>query len=164
MTTSSRRGLRRVALIVTAAVIAVVAAACNTGGTTTSPSVVPSVAASGPINLDGTSWRLTDYLSPDGTSYTVPAAILPLAEFKGGVMSGNAGCNTFSAPYTIEGDAITLGPAAGTKMACAEPIASVENAYLAALGVVDKVAILEDGKLQLWDSGGKTTLQFVKAG
>jgi len=37
-----------------------------------------------------------------------------------------------------------------------------ETTYLAALDVVDKVAILDDGKLQLWDSAGKTTLAFIK--
>ena len=41
-------------------------------------------------------------------------------------------------------------------------MAIVEGAYLAALDVVDKVAILDDGKLQLWDDGGKTTLAFLK--
>jgi heat shock protein HslJ len=164
MTTTSRRTLRRTALLVSAAAVAVAAAACGPGNATTAPTVGPTTAASaGAIELDGTSWRLTDYVSPDGASFTVPSAILPLAAFADGTMSGNAGCNTFSAPYSIEGDNFTVGPAASTKMACEEPIASVEAAYLAALAVVDKVAILEDGKLQLWDSGGKTTLAFVEA-
>ena len=126
--------------------------------------MAPTTAASaGPINVDGTSWRLTGYLGPDGAVYTVPAALTPLAAFADGTMSGNAGCNTFNAPYTIEGDTITLGPATSTKMACEEPMATVEAAYLAALAVVDKVAILDDGTLQLWDSAGKTTLQFIQA-
>ena len=165
MTITSRRSIRRVALLASAAAIALAAAACGPGSATTAPSVAPTTAASaGVIELDGTSWRLTDYVSPDGSSYTVPSAILPLAEFNAGTMSGNAGCNTFTAPYSIDGDSFTVGPAASTKMACEEPIATVEAAYLAALAVVDKVAILDDGKLQLWDSGGKTTLAFVKAG
>jgi hypothetical protein len=46
-------------------------------------------------------------------------------------------------------------------MACEEPMASVETAYLAALAVLDKAALLADGNLQLWDSGGKTTLIYV---
>lgn len=162
MTITSRRTLRRVALLASAGAIALVAAACG-GGATPSPSVAPTTAASaGPVNLDGTKWLLTDYLSPDGALFTVPAAITPIAEFSGGTMTGNAGCNTFTAPYSIDGDNITLGPVASTKMACEEPIATVENAYLAALGVVNKVAILDNGKLQLWDAGGKTTLAFLK--
>jgi heat shock protein HslJ len=163
MTTTSRHGLRRVALIASAAAIALAAAACGNGGATTAPSVAPTTAASaGPVDLEGTSWALTDYLSPDGAVFTVPAAVTPLAAFKDGVMTGYAGCNTFSGPYTIDGENFTVGPIASTRMACEEPMASVENAYLAALAVVDKVAILADGKLQLWDSGGKTTLAFIK--
>lgn len=162
MTITTRRSVRRAALLASVAALALAAAACGPSATP-SPSVAPTTAASaGAINLEGTKWALTDYLSPDGASYTVPAAVTPLASFEGGVMSGYAGCNTFTATYAIEGDTITLGPAASTKMACEEPMATVEAAYLAALAVVDKVAILDDGKLQLWDSGGKTTLAFLK--
>ncbi|HEU0243790.1 MAG TPA: META domain-containing protein [Candidatus Limnocylindrales bacterium] len=162
MTTLTRRAVRRAALLASAAAIVLAAAACGPSATP-APSVAPTSAASaGAINLDGTSWVLSDYLSPDGALFTVPAAVTPLAAFKDGVMSGYAGCNTFTASYAIDGDSITLGPAATTKMACAEPMATVENAYLAALAVVDKVAILDNGKLQLWDSGGKTTLAFLK--
>jgi heat shock protein HslJ len=50
-----------------------------------------------------------------------------------------------------------------TKMACEEPMATVEAAYLAALEAVNKVGMLDNGKLQLWDDGGKTTLAFVQA-
>ncbi|HEX5828104.1 MAG TPA: META domain-containing protein [Candidatus Limnocylindrales bacterium] len=154
---------RRLAASAGAAVLAVAVAACGSGAATPVPSVAPSAGASaGPIDLEGTSWLLTDYLSPDGAVYTVPAAVTPLASFEGGTMSGNAGCNTFTTSYEIDGDTITLGEIATTMMACEEPMASVEAAYLAALAVVDKVAFLEDGKLQLWDSGGKTTLAFLK--
>jgi heat shock protein HslJ len=162
MTTTSRRGLGRVALLAGAAAIALAAAACGPGATP-APTIAPSTSASaGAVDLEGTSWALTDYLSPDGAAFTVPAAVTPLAAFKDGTMTGYAGCNQFSSTYAIDGENITLGPVTSTRMACAEPQASVENAYLAALGVVDKVAILDDGKLQLWDSGGKTTLAFIK--
>ena len=128
-----------------------------------SPSASAAASASaGALELDGTSWLLTDYISPDGAVFTVPAAVTPLLAFEGGNLTGNAGCNTFSSTYTVTGDAIEIGPIMSTKMACEEPMASVEGAYLAALESVDKVAILDDGKLQLWDDGGKTTLAFLK--
>lgn len=166
MTTPVTRPAHRIALVAGALVLVLVTAGCASPAATAAPS--PSAPASAgasasALELNGTRWRLSDYLSPDGALFTVPAAITPLAEFKDGTLTGNAGCNTFSASYTIEGDVITLGPAASTKMACEEPIASVENAYLAALSVIDKVAILENGKLQLWDSEGKTTLAFLQA-
>ena len=160
----TRSTRRRLAMALIGTTLAVAVSACGGTAATTAPTASAAASASGsaaPIQLDGTSWRLTDYLSPDGALFTVPAAVTPLAAFAAGTMSGNAGCNTFNGPYTITGQDIALGPLMSTKMACQEPIASVENAYLAALNVVDKVAILDNGKLQLWDSEGKTTLAFV---
>ena len=163
MRLSSSRGPRRaLSLVFIAAVVATVAA-CSGGAATPSPSASAAASASaGALELDGTSWLLTDYISPDGAVFTVPAAVTPLLTFEGGNLTGNAGCNTFSSTYTVTGDAIELGPIMSTKMACEEPMASVEGAYLAALESIDKVAILDDGKLQLWDDGGKTTLAFLK--
>ena len=163
MRLSSSRGPRRaLSLVFIAAVVATVAA-CSGGAATPSPSASAAASASaGALELDGTSWLLTDYISPDGALFTVPAAVTPLLAFEGGNLTGNAGCNTFSSTYTVTGDAIELGPIVSTKMACEEPMASVEGAYLAALESIDKVAILDDGKLQLWDDGGKTTLAFLK--
>ena len=163
MRLSSSRGPRRaLSLVFIAAVVATVAA-CSGGAATPSPSASAAASASaGALELDGTSWLLTDYISPDGAVFTVPAAVTPLLAFEGGNLTGNAGCNTFSSTYTVTGDAIELGPIMSTKMACEEPMASVEGAYLAALESIDKVAILDDGKLQLWDDGGKTTLAFLK--
>ena len=163
MRLSSSRGPRRaLSLVFIAAVVATVAA-CSGGAATPAPSASAAASASaGALELDGTSWLLTDYISPDGAVFTVPAAVTPLLAFEGGNLTGNAGCNTFSSTYTVTGDVIEIGPIMSTKMACEEPMSSVEAAYLAALESVDKVAILDDGKLQLWDDGGKTTLAFLK--
>ena len=161
-------GARRAMSLGPAFALAIVVAACSTGGAASAPaSAVASDAASpggsvAALSLDGTTWFLTDYISPDGQSYTVPSAVTPQLAFADGQVSGNAGCNTFNGSYTVTGDAVELGPLVSTKMACEEPMASVEGAFLAALDSVDKVAILDDGKLQLWDDGGKTTLAFIK--
>ena len=163
MALSSSRGPRRaLSLVFIAAVVATVAA-CSGGAATPAPSASAAASASaGALELDGTSWLLTDYISPDGALFTVPAAVTPLLAFEGGNLTGNAGCNTFSATYTVTGDAIEIGPVMSTKMACEEPMSTVEAAYVAALDAANKIAILDDGKLQLWDDGGKTTLAFIK--
>jgi Heat shock protein len=44
--------------------------------------------------------------------------------------AGFAGCNRYSAPYTMKGDSLHFGPAISTKMACAEGD-SLERAFLA---------------------------------
>jgi heat shock protein HslJ len=153
---STRSGIaRRLTPAVAALAIVLTVAACGTSAATPSP--MPS----GPLDLNGTSWLLLRYLSPDGTSATVPAAVTPLLAFADGTASGSGGCNTFTAPYTLEGDKLELGPLATTMIACEEPILSVETAYFAALDVVNRAAMLDSGELQLWDDTGKTTLAFV---
>ena len=92
----------------------------------------------------------------------MPGAVTPTMEFDDRTASGSGGCNTFSSPYTLEGDKLEMGPIATTMIACEEPILGVETAYFAALDVVNRAAILDDGELQLWDDTGKTTLGFVR--
>jgi heat shock protein HslJ len=155
--TSARRGPRLAVALFVILVLAV--AACGGAAATAAPSA--AAPSSAPLDLAGTQWLLIRYLSPDGATFTVPAAITPQAAFTADAMSGNAGCNTFNGGYTLNGQDLKLGPMASTMKLCEEPIASVENAYLAALNVVDKAALLDNGNLQLWDSEGKTTLVFV---
>jgi heat shock protein HslJ len=166
MRTTTGSGVSRALRFGLGAILVLVVAACSTGGAASAPASAAASASPGgsaaPLSLDGSTWLLTDYISPDGQSYTVPAAVTPQLAFADGQVSGNAGCNTFSGSYTVTGDGIELGPLMSTKMACEEPMATVEGAFLAALDSVDKVAILDDGKLQLWDDGGKTTLAFLK--
>jgi heat shock protein HslJ len=47
-----------------------------------------------------------------------------------GRVSGQAGCNRFSGPYTEVDDAITMGPFAVTRMACPEPRMTHERKVL----------------------------------
>jgi heat shock protein HslJ len=46
--------------------------------------------------------------------------------------AGFAGCNRYSAAYTLAGDTLTFGPAISTKMACADGD-ELERSYLATL-------------------------------
>ncbi|MFN8497524.1 MAG: META domain-containing protein [Anaerolineae bacterium] len=50
-----------------------------------------------------------------------------------GKVTGSAGCNTYSAPYTADGNKIKVGAPATTRKACAQPIMDQEAAYLKAL-------------------------------
>jgi heat shock protein HslJ len=40
---------------------------------------------------------------------------------KDGTLSGNAGCNEYSGPYTVTGNQIKIGPLTSTMMACSDP-------------------------------------------
>ena len=50
-----------------------------------------------------------------------------------GQLSGSAGCNRYNAPYTVDGDKITIGAPATTRMMCPQPIMEQEAQYLAAI-------------------------------
>ena len=150
-----RRSASRLVLVLFAT-LALTVGACASASPTPTP--VPS----GPLELAGTKWVLIKYLSPGGAVFTVPASVTPTAEFTADTMSGRSGCNTFSAGYTLDGDNFAVTGLSSTMMACEEPMATVETAYLQGLAVVDKAALLADGNLQLWDAQGKTTLVYVK--
>lgn len=65
---------------------------------------------------------------------------------------GFAGCNRYSAPYTMAGDSLHFGPAISTKMACAEGD-SLERAYLAIIPEVSGYKA-SDSTLTLTGSAG----------
>jgi heat shock protein HslJ len=100
--------------------------------------VVASLAPQ-PRSLAGTSWRVTGYNNGrqavvsllDGTQMTMEFAA-------DGRVSGSAGCNRFTGTYTLSGSSLKLGPAAATRMMCAQPdgIMTQEQQFLQALATV----------------------------
>ena len=50
-----------------------------------------------------------------------------------GQVGGDAGCNSYSGPYTLDGTSLTVGPLATTMKACEQAIISQETTFLAAL-------------------------------
>lgn len=50
-----------------------------------------------------------------------------------GTLSGSAGCNRYTATYTIQGDTITIAPPAATRKMCQAPLMEQERNYLTAL-------------------------------
>jgi heat shock protein HslJ len=79
-------------------------------------------------------WNVTGYnngaeavVSPiTGTTLTATFAA-------DGTVSGNAGCNGFNGPYTLDGTSLTVGPLATTMKACEQPIMDQETQFLTAL-------------------------------
>jgi heat shock protein HslJ len=57
--------------------------------------------------------------------------------------TGFAGCNRFSASYTLAGDSLGFGPAVSTKMACVEGD-DLEREFLAALPAVASFSTIAD--------------------
>ena len=107
---------------------------------------------SGGASLEGTQWTLA------GGIEEVPDDAVPTLMLDEGVASGSGSCNSFSGGYEVDGDSLTIGPLAGTMMACEEPKMTVESTYLAALEAADEWAI--DGGELVLSSGGDETLRF----
>ncbi|GAA0347458.1 META domain-containing protein [Streptomyces turgidiscabies] len=116
--------------ILTLAVLPLAAACGNEkdgGGSRT----VGTGTGSGTSEVTGVHWSIDD-LTVDGKKSTAPAGAF-LQIDKDGEVSGNYGCNSFGATATIEGDAIDLGTARSTDMACLGDRMTFENSLSKAL-------------------------------
>ena len=112
--------------------------------------------------LPGTSWRVDALLGSDGslTSH-LPGTTLS-ADFTADQVNGLSGCNSYFGSYSVEGDAFSAGPLAGTRRAC-DPVEIMdqESSFLALLEGADRWE--QDGdQLELFQ-GGETVLQFTAA-
>ena len=110
-------------------------------------------------SLEGPTWRLTKIsgAEPAGLAdLTQPVTV----QFEAGRAQGFSGCNRFTGGYQLEGDSLTLGPIAGTMMACPEPGMSVENAFRQAFAGAFQYSI--DGDLLQVASSSGESLQFAR--
>ncbi|TCL10257.1 putative lipoprotein [Shimia isoporae] len=76
-----------------------------------------------------------------------------------GKISGTSGCNRFNGTVEVDGEAMTFGPLASTRMACPGPLDAQEAAFFAALSQVTGFAF-ENG-VALTDQGGNILLQLM---
>jgi len=78
-----------------------------------------------------------------------------------GTLSGNAGCNDYSAGFEVDGESIAIGPAVATRKMCAEPegVMEQEAQYLAALGMA-QVYTIEGDRLQLRTAEGSLVADY----
>jgi heat shock protein HslJ len=88
--------------------------------------------------LPGTSWNATGINNGRAAvTSLVQGTHVTLAFGTDGRASGSAGCNNYTAPYTVDGSVLRLGPAAATRLMCAQPgVMEQEQAFLKALETV----------------------------
>ena len=116
------------------------------------------------ITLPGSLWNVLMYNNGKEAVVSVILATEITAYFgEDGQLSGNAGCNNYSAAYEIDGESITIGPAITTRMACGDPegIMEQETAYLAALEMASSYQF-EDQRLILLDSEGRRVVNYLE--
>lgn len=88
--------------------------------------------------LTGTTWVLESFGDPEAPQTPAPGTNVTAnfaadnADGSSGTLAGNATCNNYNTSFTVNGDALTIGPVATTRMLC--PLGGdQESVYLAAL-------------------------------
>jgi heat shock protein HslJ len=107
------------------------------------------------ISLVGTPWNVVSYNNGrEATVSLVADSTITLQFAAEGNLTGNASCNEYNGSYTTEGDAVSVGPLATTRMACqSDELNAQEAQYLAALQSAATYDIT-DGTLTIRDAGG----------
>jgi heat shock protein HslJ len=109
--------------------------------------------AAGAANpLEG-EWVVTGYNNGSEAVVSPITGTTLTATFTADMISGNAGCNTFTGSYKLDGDQVTIGPLAATRMACDEAIMTQETQLLTALQTPATVEAT-GGKVTLRDASG----------
>jgi len=87
-------------------------------------------------SLAKTSWNVTSYNNGNQAVVSlVPETSITMTFSDDGTISGNSGCNSFTAQYNYTGSSITITQPASTMMFCEQPegVMDQEAAFLAAL-------------------------------
>lgn len=112
--------------------------------------------ADNPPDLNGTAWVLS---SMPGHAL-LPDTIVT-ARFEGGRVQGTDGCNRYTAPYTVAGSTLQVGPrAASTQMACPPAVMKQADAFMTALTRANRFRVV-DGQLQLAAADGTVVTTFA---
>jgi heat shock protein HslJ len=111
--------------------------------------------------LEGVLWQLEALAGTDGRLRPALDQVKVTATFTNGILGGQAGCNSYSAAYHLEGDRLTISAIMSTMMACAdERLNEQEQLYLNALRDVAGYT-LGDGRLTLRNAAGAEILVFA---
>jgi len=119
-----------------------------------------------PLVLPGSLWNVLGYNNGRGGVVSVIIGTEISAYFgEDGQLTGNAGCNNYSAAYELDGDQIKIGPAITTRMSCSEPegIMEQEMEYLAALESARVYRFEDQERLILQDAGGSRMVDYKPA-
>lgn len=79
-----------------------------------------------------------------------------------GRLTGQGSCNSLSAPYTLVGYELKLGPVVTTRMACGELQMQQEDRILSALEAAKTARVRDDGLLELRDADGRGVLRGTR--
>jgi len=114
-----------------------------------------------PPPLVGT-WQLRYYFDGQNMVPVLPGAELSAVFAEDGNLTGSAGCNTYSALYQVDGDALSIGSIAAGRQTCGEPegVMEQESAFLAALQSATHYRVADE--FRIFNSAGQPVLRFVR--
>ncbi len=118
------------------------------------------VYAAGPANPLVGDWNVTGYNNGNEAVVSPTVGTELTATFTEDQVSGSAGCNQYNGAYTLDGDTITIGPLATTRMACEQGVMDQEAAFLAALQTPDLGVEVNGATVTLRDASGATQVTF----
>ena len=114
-------------------------------------------------SLTGTIWTVNAYNNGNEAVVSVLDGTEMTAVFSEvGIVGGSAGCNSYRASFEADETIITIGPAAVTRKACADPegIMEQEALYLAALETAASYEI-QGPQMDLYDVDGARVATFT---
>lgn len=114
-------------------------------------------------SLAGTSWLVTGYNNGREAVVSTIAGTELTADFGAdGTLSGSAGCNRYTATYEVSGTNLKIGPAASTRMACADPagVMEQETQFLQALATAATYR-LDGDRLELRTADGALAVNLI---
>jgi putative lipoprotein len=111
-----------------------------------------------PSSLNNATWEL---VAVNGNVIEEPN--VPILRFGEGNLEGKGFCNSYSAEYQVNGDALTIAPIVATEMACEDVIFNIlEREYLTTLNGATRYSVDGD-TLQLFDANGAVIVLFRKS-
>lgn len=113
-------------------------------------------------DLSANPWTVTDVSTANGLTAVLDGTFPSLYFRPDGLAVGNASVNTFSAPFSVDGRTIQIGPVTSTEWNGQQMEQAQEEAVLAALEESDRYT-LESGTLVLADVSGDTMMRLVVA-
>lgn len=135
-------------IINTIAALVILSATCGLSSATASES-----------DLLGTAWLAQEIAGRD----TGDGARSTLEFAKSAQVGGMAACNRYFGPVSLEGDAISFGNLAATRMMCPDPEMEQEQRFLQALSASKRLSMSRDGQeLLIYADGVEPVLRFSR--
>ena len=126
----------------------------DAGGT---PTLIYAAGAANPLEGE---WNVTGYNNGKEAVVSPVSGTTLTATFTGDMVSGSAGCNDYSGPYTLDGDKVAIGPLVTTRKACEQPVMDQETEFLTALQTPSTVE-QNGGIITLRAASGATQVTLV---